>query len=156
MNSFAAWGLTVLGLATVTTVAEMLLPRGKMRKALCSVFATVTVFVIITPIPNLVKNGVNFDFSSDTVKTDEKYLDYVNDVRGEMLARSCEEYLKNKGYSAGYAIKVESDGYSVKKVSVDFVDSGMNGNVGNINKNEIVTLIAEYFGIGKEAVMTYG
>ncbi len=156
MNSFAAWGLTVLGLATVTTVAEMLLPRGKMRKAIGSVFATVTVFVIITPIPNLIKNGINFDFATDSVETDGGYIDYMNDVRGAMFADSCTKYLESKGYSEGYEISVESDVYNVKKVRVDFVDSGMTENGGHINKSEIVALIAEYFGIGKEAVMTYG
>lgn len=156
MSSFAAWGLTILGLAIVTTVAEMLLPQGKMRKVISSVFATVTVFVIITPIPNLLKNGIDFDFSSDTVKTDQSYLEYIEGVRGEMLASSCAEYLKSKGYSDGYKITVESEGYTVKKARVEFVDSGMTENGGHINKSEIIELIAEYFGIGKEAVMSYG
>lgn len=156
MSSFAAWGLTVLGLATVTTVAEMLLPHGKMQKVIRSVFATVTVFVIITPIPSLVKNGIDFDFSTDTVETDSEYLEYIEGVRGQILANSCEEYLKSNGYSSGYKITVESDGYKVKKARVDFTNSGMTEDGGHINKSEIIGLIADYFGIGKEAIMTYG
>ncbi|MCH5162987.1 MAG: stage III sporulation protein AF [Clostridiales bacterium] len=156
MSSFSAWGLTILGLAIVTTVAEMLLPHGKMRKVISSVFATITVFVIITPIPNLLKNGVDFDFAADTVQTDDGYLDYIESVRAQMFADSCTEYLKSNGYSDGFTISVESKGYTVKKVRVDFVHSGMTENGEHINKSELIGLIADYFGIGKEAVMSYG
>lgn len=156
MSSFAAWGITVLGLATVTTVAEMLLPHGKLRKVIRSVFATVTAFVIITPLPTLIKNGADFDFSSDTVTVDGQYIEYIDGVRGQMLASSCVEYLKSKGYDGGYTLSVESEDYKVKKARVDFSYSGMTENGGHINKSEIVELIADYFGISKEAIMTYG
>lgn len=156
MSSFAAWGLTILGLALITTVAEMLLPQGKTRKVIRSVFATVTVFAIITPLPSFFKHGFDFDFSADTVVTDADYLEYVDKSRARMLERAVTEYLISKGHTAGYAVRVETDGYSVKSVSVEFDEIGMTGNGEHINKSEIVKLIADYFDVGEEAVMSYG
>ncbi len=145
-----------MGLAIVTTVAEMLLPQGKTRKVIRSVFATVTVFAIITPLPTLLKKGVDFDFSSDTVVTDSDYLEYVNDVREELLEKSVTEYLVGKGHTSGYKIKVVADGYTVKSVTVEFDKFGITENGEHINKSEIIKLIADFFDVGEEAVMSYG
>ncbi len=155
MSSFAAWGLTVLGLATVTTVAEMLLPQGKTRKVIRSVFASLTALVMITPVPSLIKNGVDFDFVNDSVTTDAQYLEYVESQKARLLSSAAENYLKNNGYE-GVNINVELDGFKVKKAIVEFDRTGMTDNDGHINKSEIIGLIADYFDIGKEAVMTYG
>ncbi len=156
MNSFAAWGLTVLGLATVTTVAEMLLPQGKLRKVVRSVVATVTALVIVTPLPSLLKNGFDFDFAADAVETDADYLDYVENAKNEIIAKSVCDHLKSKGYGSGYTLTVETDGYDVKSVTINFSQSGITENGEHINKSEIIELIADYLRIGEEAIMTYG
>lgn len=156
MSAFAAWGLTVLGLAIVTTVAEMLLPHGKTRKVIRSVFAAVAVLVIITPIPGLLKSGVNMDLGSEGIATDDKYLDYISDVKKNVVVDSAYKYLKDKGYDGVCELSVELDGWSVKSVVVEFEKTGITENGVHINKSEIIGLIADYFGIGEEAVMTYG
>lgn len=155
MSTFAAWGMTLLGLAVVTTVAEMLLPQGKTRKAIRSVMATVAVLVIVTPIPSLIKNGPKFDFSSDAVVTDTDYIKYVYEKRCDVAARSAEEYLRQKGID-GVSVSVEMDGYAVISACAKFVDSSITENGEHINNSEIKSLLSEFFGIEKEAVMAYG
>ncbi|MDE5563378.1 MAG: stage III sporulation protein AF [Clostridiales bacterium] len=155
MNSFAAWGLTLLGLAVICTVAEMLLPQGKTRGVIRSVMATLAVLVIVTPLPNLIKNGFDFDFTSDTVKLDTEYIKYSDNKRGEYVAGAAELYLKQKGYD-GIEVSVQLDGYKVKSVTAKIYDSSIMQNGQHINNSEIKKLLAEYFGIEKEAVMAYG
>ncbi len=155
MSSFAAWGLTLLGLAVICTIAEMLLPQGKTRGVIRSVMATVAVLVIVTPLPNLIKNGFDFDFTSDTVKLDTDYIQYSDGKRGELISRAAEQYLKQNGYD-GISVSVQMDGYSVKSVTAKIADSGIIQNGEHINNSEIKKLLAEYFGIEKEAVMAYG
>ena len=155
MSSFAAWGMSVLGIAIVMTVAEMLLPHGKMRNVIRSVCAVISLLVIVTPIPSLLKNGVNFDFPADSVQIDTDYINFINEQNGELYARSAEAYLKEKGYE-GITVSVVTDGLDIKSVTVNFSDSSITGNGAHINKNEITNLLAEYFGIQKEAVMAYG
>ncbi len=157
MNGFAAWGLTILGLAVVTTIAEMLLPKGKTRKAICSVAATVAVLVIVTPIPKLLKNGIDLDFGDGTdVAVDGDYIDYVDGIKAELIGESAVQYIAGKGYTEKISISVELDGWNVKSACVNFVDFGMPGGDAHIHKSEIIKLVADYFGIGEEAVMSYG
>ncbi|MCH5155551.1 MAG: stage III sporulation protein AF [Clostridiales bacterium] len=155
MSSFAAWGLTLLGLAVICTIAELLLPHGKTRGVIRSVMATVAVLVIVTPLPNLLKNGFDFDFTEDTVKLDTEYIEYTTQKRGEILARAAEVYLAQSGYD-GIEVSVTMDGYKVKSVSAKIVHSSIKPDDTHINNSEIKKLLAEYFGIEKEAVMAYG
>ncbi|MCM1367437.1 MAG: stage III sporulation protein AF [Roseburia sp.] len=157
MSAFAAWGLAILGLAVISTVAEILLPQGKTRKVIRSVFASVAVLVIVTPIPSLVKNGFRFDFDAE-VQPDTAYLEYIEESKKNMLAEAAYKYLEANGYSCdGIKIEVELSGdYGVNSAVVEFSRNGINGNGEHINKSEIIGLIADYFGIGKEAIMSYG
>ena len=155
MSSFAAWGLTLLGLAVICTIAEMLLPQGKTRGVIRSVMATLAVLVIVTPLPNLINNGFDFDFIEGTVKLDTDYIKYSDDKRGEYSARAAELYLSQNGYD-GIDVSVQMDGYKVKSVTAKITDSSIMQNGEHINNSEIKKLLAEYFGIEKEAVMAYG
>lgn len=156
MSSFAAWGLTILGLAVITTVAEMFLPQGKTRKVIRSVFAVVTVLAVVTPLPSLLKNGFGVNIEGGKAETDTEYLEYVDNAKKKMLIDSAEKYLKSNGYGSGYSIDLTVDGWSVKSVEIKFDEQGITENGEHINKSEIIKLIADYFDIGKEAVMSYG
>ena len=156
MSSFAAWGLTILGLAIITTVAEMLLPQGKTRNVVRSVAATVATLVIVTPLPSLFKSGFNFDFSGGEVAVDSEYLEYVDGIKAEAYVKSAKEYLKSKGLDGDYTLSVTLDGFNVKSATVNFSDSIMSENISHINKSEIIKSIADYFDIDEEAVMAYG
>ncbi|MDE6401804.1 MAG: stage III sporulation protein AF [Clostridiales bacterium] len=156
MSSFAAWGLTILGLAVVTTIAEMLLPKGKTRNVIRSVAATIAVFVIVTPLPSLLKSGLNFEFPNDTIVIDEDYLNYTDGLKRKTVERAAMKYLAENGYKDGFTLTVELDGWSVKSATLNFSDSGMPENTEHINKSEIIKLVADYFGIGEEAIMSYG
>lgn len=156
MSGFLSWGLTILGFAVVATVAEMLLPKGKTKNAIRSVFAVVTTLVIVTPLPTLLKSGFSDFAPSYEVKTDEDYLAYNESAKKEMIISSCKKFLKANGHGGGFSIDVTVDGWSVKTASVKFDESIITQNGEHINKSEIIRLIAEYFGIGREAIMTYG
>ncbi len=156
MNAFAAWGLTILGLAIITTIAEMLLPQGRTRNVIRSVAATVATLVIVTPLPSLLRSGFDFEFSGDEVTVDSDYLAYIDGVKANTFASAAKEHLKSKGLDGDYKIEVTVDGFYVKSVKVNFADSIMNGNITNINKSEIIKSIADYFDIDEEAVMAYG
>ncbi|MCH5160503.1 MAG: hypothetical protein J1G04_00580 [Clostridiales bacterium] len=164
MSSFASWGLTILGLAVVMTIAEMLLPSGKLKRVIRSVFATITALCIITPIPTLLKSlgakidGITFDKDIDI--TDSEYLDYIDGRKKSIIERGAIEYLATKGIEGvNIEVELDSSGYGVKCARVDFSkfpNIGITQDGEHINKSEIILLIAEYFGVGKEAIMTYG
>ena len=158
MSSFAAWGLTILGLAVTTTLAEMLLPQGRTRKVIRSVIATVTVLIIVTPLPKMLSGGFNFDFSSgDGIPTDSAYIQYVDDAKRGMIERSAEEYVKQSGLGeVRVTVELDDSGYGVKAASIKFDESGITENGEHIHKSEIIKLVAEYLRLSEEAIMTYG
>lgn len=157
MTAFAGWGLTLLGLAIVTTVAEMLLPHGKTKSAVRYVVAVVAALVIITPIPSMLRHGINFDFDFDTGSvTDSEYLDYVDGLKEKLIENAVVRYVESKGVN-GLIVTVELDDlFNVKSASIDFSKTVMTGNGEHINKSEIIRLVADYLRIGEEAIMTYG
>lgn len=155
MSSFAAWGITILGLAVVATVAEMLLPKGRTRGVIRSVTATLATLVIVAPLPELFERGAAFDFSGGSVETDGEYIEFVDEMRADLIERSACEYLSGKGYD-GISVSVRLDGWNVISATAKFVDSGITEDYVHIHKSEITLLLAEYFGIDEEAVMVYG
>lgn len=156
MSSFAAWGLAVLGLAVITTVAEMLLPSGKTRNCIRSVAATLAVLVMVMPLPSLIDNGFSFDFYGAAVETDGAYIAATEQLKCDIAQNAVREYLKQKGLNGDYSVKVYMQGYAVKSVTVDFSEFGITQKPEHINKSEIIKSIADYFGIDEEAVMSYG
>ena len=164
MSSFASWGLTILGLAVVMTLAEMLLPSGKLRKVIRSVFATVTALCIITPLPSLLKDaGKKIDsitFGTESTVTDGEYLEFIDGEKRNLIERGAVDYLESRGIkNVGVKVELDSSGFGVRSAVVDFSkfsNIGITENGEHINKSEIIGLIAEYLGIGKEAIMTYG
>ena len=164
MSGFASWGLTILGLAVVMTIAEMLLPNGKLRKVIRSVFATVTALCIITPLPSLFKSagdkidGLVFDTSVSI--TDDDYIAFVDGEKRSLIERGAVDYLESHGVkNVGVEVELDGGGFGVKSARIDlseFSNIGITENGEHINKSEIIGMIAEYFGIGKEAIMTYG
>ncbi len=164
MSGFASWGLTILGLAVVMTIAEMLLPNGKLRKVIRSVFATVTALCIITPLPSLLKGvGESFDnaiFDTSESITDDDYLEYIDGEKRNIIERGAVKYLEERGIrDVAVEVVLDDSGFGVESARVDFSkfsNIGITENGEHINKSEIIGLIAEYLGVGKEAIMTYG
>ena len=158
MKSFAAWGLTILGIAVITTIAEMLLPKGKTRNVICSVSATVAVLVIITPLPDLFGNGFNFDLATGGAESavDTSYLQYTDGIKSDILADGAVRYVRSNGHDENFSVSVTLDGWTVKSAVINFYNTGITAGCPHIHKSEIIKLVADYFGIGEEAVMSYG
>lgn len=157
MTAFAAWGLCLLGIAVITTVSEMLLPSGRLQKVIRSVTATVALLAVVTPMPQLFKSwGISVDGGQSAVTTDGEYIEYVNGLTADIIAKNASEYIRSLGYGEQFTLSVTLDGYRVKSARVDFSENGITGDNAHIHKKEIVKSVAEYFSIDVEAVMSYG
>ncbi len=83
-------------------------------------------------------------------------MEYTDGLKRKTVERAAIAYLAEKGYKEGFTLTVELDGWSVKSATLNFSDLGMPENTEHINKSEIIKLVADYFGIGEEAIMSYG
>ncbi|MCL2797763.1 MAG: stage III sporulation protein AF [Firmicutes bacterium] len=163
MSAITAWLTGILSVVILGTVVDLLLSESKMGKYVRSVFAAVTVLVIILPIPGFFQNGCSFenDFIIENKFTlDENYLAYANRVKLDSLARGVEEQLRQDGIkNAAVCVEGEITASEVKiqLVRVNLKNAVIDEKMQHINKYELVSgKIAEYLGIEKGQVIVEG
>jgi len=61
MHPLIGWVIGILAVVILGVVVDLLLSEHKMGKYVKSVFAAVTILVIILPLPSLLRNGFDFD-----------------------------------------------------------------------------------------------
>lgn len=97
MSSLATWVLSILGIVLVGTLVDLLLTKSRLKSVIRSVFATITVLVVVTPLPKLVSTG-SFDLDADI--TDGEFLTYASDLKIGVLERAVERALAAQGIEA--------------------------------------------------------
>ena len=160
MSAITAWLTGILSVVILGTVVDLLLSESRMGKYVRSVFAAVTVLVIILPIPGFVQNGFNFDQNfiiENSFSLDENYLSFANRVKLDHLARGVEEQLSQDGIKNA-SVTVEGDASAtdikIQLVRVNLKNAVIDENKAHINKYELVSgKIAEYLNIEKGQIV---
>lgn len=160
MSQITSWLLGVLSIVLITVIVDMLLPDSKMSKYIKSVLATITVLVIVMPLPSIIKNGCNFNadslFNYDYT-LDENFLDYANSSKLSYLARGVEDALEEKGFlNVSVEIKgyVETDEIIVEFVTLNIKNLVLESDNEHINKyNVLKQLVTEYLYIEEGQVI---
>lgn len=110
--------LSVVGIAVITLLCDVILPDGQTRKYIKTVLGIVVTFVIAQSILGLFAQDVNTDFSADgEVKVQSQYVLSVTDRRNAKLADELKATLRAQGYDAD---KVSASAYE-NSVSVEIV-----------------------------------
>ena len=161
MSAISAWIMSILGIVIIGTLIDLILPSGRISKYIKSIFATVTVLVIVVPIPNLIKN--NFNPSGGNLITpeftlDENYLAYTDKVKMRYLAKGLEEKLAEDGL---HNVSVEIDGKFgdgnspvINLVKVNLQNLVIDEDIRHINKYELIRdLVTTYLNVERGAVI---
>ena len=161
MSGLAAWILSILGVVIIGSIIDLLLPSGKMNKYIKVVFSTVTVLIIILPLPSLFKNGCSADniFFTEDITIDESYINKIDDYKKESVIKGLKEALSNDGiilkdvYIEGDFSDIVPD---IKYVRINFADVVIERDYPHINKYELIrNKVTEYLVIDKDAVSIY-
>ena len=117
--------------------------KSRLKNIIRSVFATVSVLVIITPIPSIIDNGFDISFSDmiGGIELDESFLEYADKMKIDTLKNAIESALDNDGISGvkiELSARVETNEIIVERVIVDLSDSVIKDNLANINKYEFI------------------
>lgn len=156
MSFITAWIMSILGIVVLGTVVDLLLTKSRLKNFIRSIFATVSILVIITPLPSLVKNGFNIDFSDiqGEIQLDDNFLDYAQKLKIKALEKSMVSAFDQEGIS-GLIIQVTAvvngNEIEVKRVTIDLRNSVINENLTNINKYEFIKERVKKY-IGKQEV----
>lgn len=107
------WLMSIVGVVAIGVLLDILLPSGEINKYIKGVFGIVVVFVIIIPLPKLVKGDfLNFFDASQEIEIDEGYYSDALKRRNEEREKATFNYLK--------AV------YPIRSVDIDFADNDYN------------------------------
>lgn len=117
-----AWLLKITGIIALSTLSSLLIPNGQTKKYVKGIFALITLFVLVSPLPKLLKSDFSgFPNAFDTVselEIDETFLYGVATNAYKTQERNIEKFLKEKGIEAKVKFVVKSETSS----EIDYVN----------------------------------
>lgn len=134
--NISEWAIGILSLATLSVVSDLLL-NGRTAKFVKAIFASLTVIVIIAPIPSFLKGiGIDDNFSD----IDYSYMQTAVSIQTETLNHGIEKYLDGQGvHGTQVSVTVEKeDIFAVKNVTVNLADAVIDKKYEHINKYELI------------------
>ena len=152
MESISSWILSIAGIICLSVLLELVLPDGQLNKYVKNIFSFVIIWVVIFPIPSLLKN-VTIDqniFVQEEILLQEDYLNKIENEKKENLKVCIEnEFVKN-GYN-GVLISTKPNKKNdqiamfVDLSNLVISDEKVNKNILEI-KEDIKIIIKNYFG----------
>lgn len=117
-----AWLLKITGVITLSTLSSLLIPNGQTKKYVKGIFALITLFVLVSPLPKLLKSDFSgfpnaFDTASE-LEIDETFLYGVATNAYKTQERNIEKFLKENGIEAKVKFVVKSETSS----EIDYVN----------------------------------
>ncbi len=161
MNAISAWIMSILGIVIIGTLIDLILPSGRISKYIKSIFATVTVLVIVTPIPSLIKNNFNVEngnLIAPEFTLDENYIAFADGIKMRYLAKGVEEKLAEDGLR-GVSVEIDGKFDNNNSLIINFVKVNLQNLVidedkQHINKYELIRdSVTKYLNVEKGAVI---
>ena len=117
-----AWLLKITGVIALSTLSSLLIPNGQTKKYVKGIFALITLFVLVSPLPKLLKSDFSgfpnaFDTATE-LEIDETFLYGVATNAYKTRERNIEKFLKEKGIEAKVKFVVKSETSS----EIDYVN----------------------------------
>lgn len=116
------WLLKITGVIALSALSSLILPSGQTRKYVKGIFALITLYVIISPLPKLLKSDfANFSgiFENEAeLSVDESFLYGVTTNGYKTRERNIEKFLAEKGVEAKVNVVVKSETSS----EIDYVN----------------------------------
>lgn len=117
-----AWLMKITGVIALSALSSLLIPNGQTKKYVKGIFALITLFVLVSPLPKLLKSDFSgFPNAFDTVselEIDETFLYGVATNAYKTQERNIEKFLKEKGIEAKVKFVVKSETSS----EIDYVN----------------------------------
>lgn len=152
---FSAWLLSLVGIVVIGVLADIILPDGEMSKYVKGIMAVFTVFVIVSPLPNLLNAGsvdINTSVDFKDYDYDAEYVEYITELRRLSYEKTAKREIESK---TGFACEVtinETEGV-VEKIIVDFSKTVMFENEKHIFIIETTAeYLTTYFKINSEQI----
>lgn len=150
-----AWIMSIVGVACLGVLLDIILPEGQTNKYVKGVFALMVIFVIIAPLPKLVKKDIDFDSLMNGVSIDQSYLSQTIDVQKTTIENNLENVLLENKLKSTVTLKIDKSNTKLKilSISVKPDKSVMNENSKNKIETDVKKIITEKIKIEKEKII---
>lgn len=137
--------ISIVGIVSLGVLIEIVLPEGENTKYIRGIFSIIVIFVIVSPLPKMLKGEFFKDFSGENgaqIEIDEEYYQSMKESIRKSVIEGLDERLLSHGYdNIEFEIEFDEDyAYSVKKVVVKNVFSSEE------EWNIVKRIITEYVG----------
>lgn len=156
--SLANYLVTIGALAVLTTISQMLLPSGKLKKTVNVVFQIILIISIINP---LTKISLNFDekLENKQFNVDQTAVGVITDYRIDVIENNCLKELNKQGVCAKeveiLATK-SSVQITIEKVVVILDETSISDeNEHIIISQRAVGVISDLLSVDKEAISVW-
>lgn len=154
--------MSITGVVALGVLLDVLLPKGQTSKYIKGIFSLIVIYVIIRPLPSLLRRAEDLDellFSDYTasMEVDETFLQSIEYMEASAEER-VEAKLKANGFSGATVKIVYADGRrgKIDYINVDFSDTVINGSLSGIEISEIKELVSDELNVKKEEVRIIG
>lgn len=163
MSAFSIWALSIIGIVMLGMLIDTIMPEGQTSKYIKSVFAIVTVFVIVSPIPKILKG--DYDLSeifgeSMSFEIDGEFIESINRQKVAALSSAAETALTAAGYvNVDFSVihETKDSALVITRIFVDTGNAEYNGQALNTNStNGIKDILCNIFGVKQEVISLYG
>lgn len=156
-----AWLLKITGVIALSTLSSLLIPNGQTKKYVKGIFALITLFVLVSPLPKLLKSDFSgFPNAFDTVselEIDETFLYGVVTNAYKTQERNIEKFLKEKGIESKVKFVVKSETSSeIDYVNVILSDKSFERDKSNnIDIGALKSEISKFSGVPEDKLRVF-
>jgi len=161
MSDLSIYLLSIVGVVVISVVLELVIPSGQISKYIKSIMSLVIIFVIASPLPKLLNNGIDFSsLFSSTIELDEDYLETVKNQNITLLERQLQDELEAEGIT-GAELQIwgelEDGQINISYIFVEMENVVLSSELEHINKYEAIrNLLIECTGVDEEQVVFDG
>ncbi len=156
-----AWLLKITGVIALSALSSLLIPNGQTKKYVKGIFALITLFVLVSPLPKLLKSDFsgfpNFFDTAAELEIDETFLYGVTTNAYKTQERNIEKFLKEKGIEAKVKFVVKSETSSeIDYVNVILSDKSFERDKSNnIDIGALKSEISKFSGVPEDKLRVF-
>lgn len=151
----SSWLLSIVGVVFMGVLFDLIYPNGKTNSLCKSIFAILSLFVMVAPI---LKIDIN-DIKADNFNNQE-LIEHINEAKLNTIKLKIDSHLSSCGI-VGVIVKIDSnltdEDFQIEKIYIDTTNLVLTENITNINKYVvIINEVSNLLKIDKERIIVYG
>ncbi|HCJ01591.1 MAG TPA: hypothetical protein DIC18_02790 [Clostridiales bacterium] len=142
------WIMSIVGMVLTVTMTEIMLPEGQTAKYIKGVISLMVVYVVIAPIPSLIRSKIDinsfFDFSSGSYESDQAFIQIIKEDKQSALSQQMERIYHANGFTQAKASVLLNEKSEVVGVIVS---------VKGEDVDAVYNLTKQYLGVKEEQIV---